>query len=170
MEQKYAQKLRPIKNNFSFQFMEHKQTPKILIIDSRDCHGVANGFRSKLEHHGIETTVTSDDADKNTDVLPLLRSQKFDLILFFCSEVYVWDDARWAVATFDWSILGFKKTSINAETPLIAVTTAPDDEAISRFKEVGVTHIIDRGDKPSAKQVSSMVLEELEMRDTLVAK
>ncbi|MDO8648709.1 MAG: hypothetical protein Q7R81_02905 [Candidatus Peregrinibacteria bacterium] len=152
--------------------MDHKQTPKILIIDSHDCPGVAHGFCSKFQRHGLEVTLSSDDTDnfdKETMILPLLEKQKFDVILFLCSEAYNWDDQRWQVVTFDWSILGWKKRSINADTPLIAVTTAPDDETISRFKEVGVTGVIDRGDKPSAKQVSSRVFAELAMRDVLVA-
>lgn len=149
--------------------MKNIQTDRVLIIDSRDCLGVASAFRSKFERHGCEVTVTSDDADRNTDVLHLLQKQKFDLILFFCSEVYIWEDARWAVATFDWSILGCKKDSMNGITPLIAVTTAPDEETLSRLREVGAVQIIDRGDKPTASQVMEAALGRLKRNAPVAA-
>lgn len=149
--------------------MNNTSKQKILIIDSRDCLGIAAGFRSRFERNGFEVTLSSDDADKGTDVIPLLREQKFDLILFFCSEVYVWEDARWAVPTFDWSILGFKKTSLNVATPLIAVVTAPDNETISRFEEIGVMQLIDRGDKPTARYVVETAFEQLKASELPVA-
>lgn len=141
----------------------------ILIIDSRDCPGVANAFRTKFERQGCDVVVTSDDADANTDVIRLLQSQQFDLILFFCSEAYAWDDARWVVPPFDWSILSSKKSSINAETPVIAVATAPDAETLSRFQEAGVMHVIDRGDKPTAAELLSLSLQQLK-REEAVAR
>jgi len=149
--------------------MLHNKPSRILIIDSRDCFGVADAFRSKFERHGCEVVVASDDAAKNADVLQFLQTQKFDLILFFCSEAYAWEDAHWVVPTFDWSILGFRKTSINADTPVIAVATAPDEEALSLFKEVGVACVIDRGNKPTAMEVVNLSLRQLKREEVMAS-
>jgi hypothetical protein len=145
----------------------HKQ--KILVIESRDHPGLGRAFCSKFERIGFEATFSSDNADKNTSVLPLLENEKFDAILFFLSEVYNLDDSRWQAITFDWSILGWKERSMNAETPLVAIVTMPDQETISRLQEKNVAEIVDWSNKSSAQQIADVVLRQLENTDALVA-
>lgn len=90
-------------------------------------------------------------------------------ILFFLSEVYNLDDSRWQAITFDWSILGWKERSMNAEAPLVAVVTMPDQETICRLQEQNVAEIVDWSNKSSAQQIVDIVLRQLEHTDALVA-
>lgn len=150
--------------------MSHANTQKILVIESRDHPGLGRAFCSKFERLGFESTFSSDNADKNTMILPLLEREKFDVILFFLSEVYNLDDHRWQAITFDWSILGWRRQSINADTPLVAVVTMPDEETISRLREQNVAEIVDWSNKSSAQQIADVVLQQLETRDVLATR
>lgn len=147
--------------------MTNKQThPKIFLLAPRNHDFLGAQFpnylgpllRKKFECSQMDVTLCYDD--KPAEAVALLRGQKFDAVLYICSEV--WEEGRGGTMLEQvWSILEGKHETQNADTPTMALTICPAEADIERMHALGVSRVFETRNDLTAARILQAVRGEI---------